>query len=87
MYAYNNLAFIYNMHQYYSETITVCTTAKLMLEHHEKLKAMEKGVFIKNDEELHVNHLCHRHWAFALFKKGDMGKACKLVKESIRIDH
>ena len=27
-YAYNNLAFIYNMHCYYHETITVCNAAK-----------------------------------------------------------
>lgn len=28
-FAYNNLAFIYNMHQYYPETINVCNKAKL----------------------------------------------------------
>lgn len=28
VFAYNNLAFIYNMHQYYQETINVCNTAK-----------------------------------------------------------
>ena len=30
-----------------------------------------------------MDHMCHRHWAFALFKKGDMAKACKLIKEAL----
>ena len=33
-----------------------------------------------------VNHHCHRMWAFALYKKGDMSKACKMIKEAIDID-
>jgi tetratricopeptide (TPR) repeat protein len=32
VFAYNNLAFIYNMHQYYQETINVCNTAKMMID-------------------------------------------------------
>lgn len=88
VYAYNNLAFIYNMHQYYSETINVCNTAKIMLEQYEKVKALQAGTFNNKfgDEEAQVNHLCHRHWAFALYKKGDMGKACKMIKEGIFLD-
>ena len=50
------------MHQYYQETITVCSSAK-----------------INNPE----GHNCHRHWAFALFKKGDMPKAIKKIKNAI----
>ena len=30
-----------------------------------------------------LNHGCHRHWAFALFKKGEMAKAIKKIKKSI----
>ena len=62
-FAYNNLAFLYNMHQFYSETIQVCGCAKM------------------NNPQ---NHNCHRHWAFALFKKGEMGKAIKKVKKGIQ---
>ena len=36
------------------------------------------------DEEL--NHTCHRHWAFALFKKGEMVKAIKKIKKAISLD-
>lgn len=60
--SYNNLAFIYNMHQFYQETINICSYAKL------------------NDPK---NHICHRHWAFALFKKGEMAKAIKKIKKGI----
>jgi tetratricopeptide (TPR) repeat protein len=62
-FAYNNLAFIYNMHQYYPETINVCNKAKL-----------------DNPEG---THNCYRHWAFALFKKGEMAKAIKKIKKAI----
>ena len=33
-----------------------------------------------------INHGCHRHWAFALFKKGEMAKAIKKIKKSISLD-
>ena len=36
-----------------------------------------------DDEDEEANHTCHRHWAFALYKKGDMAKACKLIKKAI----
>ena len=29
---------------------------------------------------------CHRHWAFALFKKGEMSKAIKKIKKGIKRD-
>ena len=29
-------------------------------------------------------HNCHRHWAFALFKRGEMGKAVKKIKKGIQ---
>lgn len=96
VFAYNNLAFIYNMHQYYQETINVCNTAKLMLEQYEKMMQQEKidSLFgmrgsrhSKQDpDELQVNHKCHRHWAFALYKKGDMGKACKMIKQAVELE-
>lgn len=64
-YAYNNLAFIYNMHKYYSETINVCNTAK------------------NHDPDGWASLNCLRHWAFALFKKGEMAKAIKKIKSAI----
>ena len=97
-YAYNNLAFIYNMHQYYQETINVCNTAKTMMdrlykEHHNKFslgKAVQTGdaesLSGTGDDAADYNHTCHRHWAFALFKKGDMSKATKKIKKAINID-
>lgn len=30
------------------------------------------------------NHNCHRHWAFALFKKNEMAKAIKKIKNGIK---
>lgn len=33
-----------------------------------------------------INHTCHRHWAFALFKKGEMAKAIKKIKKAIQLD-
>lgn len=47
-YAYNNLCFIYNMHQLYPETL--------------------KTAIIVNSNCNNTNHLCFRHWAFALYK-------------------
>lgn len=32
------------------------------------------------------NHNCHKHWAFALFKKGEMGKAIKKIKKGVILD-
>ena len=32
------------------------------------------------------NHTCHRHWAFALFKKGEMSKAIKKIKKGILLN-
>eukprot|EP00350_Pseudokeronopsis_sp_OXSARD2_P009201 CAMPEP_0170553522 /NCGR_PEP_ID=MMETSP0211-20121228/11357_1 /TAXON_ID=311385 /ORGANISM="Pseudokeronopsis sp., Strain OXSARD2" /LENGTH=63 /DNA_ID=CAMNT_0010861915 /DNA_START=621 /DNA_END=809 /DNA_ORIENTATION=+ len=29
------------------------------------------------------NHNCYKHWAFALFKKGEMSKAIKKIKKGI----
>ena len=29
------------------------------------------------------NHLCFRHWAFALFKKGDYGNAVTKIKQAV----
>ena len=103
-YAYNNLAFIYNMHQYYQETINVCNTAKTMMDRlyqeNEKKKAREDGGSALNkslpsnadslsaggEDSAEYNHTCHRHWAFALFKKGEMSKATKKIKKAIDLD-
>lgn len=88
-FAYNNLAFLYNMHQHYQEAIVVSTSAQLVFENLQKnvqeIKAAgntEKMGGIK----VPVSHQCHRHWAFALYKKGDMGKACKMIKEAIELE-
>ena len=32
------------------------------------------------------NHNCHRHWAFALYKKGEMAKAIKKIKKGVQLD-
>ena len=29
------------------------------------------------------NHLCFRHWAFALFKKGELSKAVEKIKQAV----
>lgn len=31
-----------------------------------------------------LNHNCHRHWAFALFKKGEFAKAIKKIKKGVQ---
>lgn len=30
------------------------------------------------------SHICHRHWAFALFKKGEFAKAIKKIKKAVQ---
>ena len=60
---YNNLAFLFNLHQFYPETINICGQAKL---------------------HIPDQHNCYRHWAFALFKRGEMAKAVKKIKKGIQ---
>jgi tetratricopeptide (TPR) repeat protein len=31
-----------------------------------------------------THHNCHRHWAFALFKKGEFAKAIKKIKKGVQ---
>ena len=31
-----------------------------------------------------TTHACHRHWAFALFKKGEFAKAIKKIKKAVQ---
>lgn len=75
------------MHQYFNETINVCNTAKQMADQAIKPKqsfpptSTKAGLVVKEEEE--GNHTCHRHWAFALYKKGDMANACKLIKKAV----
>ena len=38
---------------------------------------------IDDDES---NHNCHKHWAFALYKKGEMAKAIKMIKKGVLLD-
>jgi len=38
---------------------------------------------VEDDES---NHNCHKHWAFALFKKGEMAKAIKKIKKGVILD-
>ena len=96
-YAYNNLAFIYNMHQYYHETITVCRSAKLnLLRHAQKLKREKRGSQPADGgppseggaaaEEGGLSHNCHRHWAFALYKKGEVAEAVKKIKKAVQLE-
>lgn len=33
-----------------------------------------------------ANHNCHRHWAFALYKKGDLSKAIKKIKKGVQLN-
>ena len=65
-YAYNNLCFIFNMHQMYPETLN---TANLITTNFPN-----------------VNHMCYRHWAFALYKKSLMGKAVEKIKQAVLYD-
>lgn len=61
--AYSNLAYLFNLHQFYQETISICGQAKL------------------HSDDLGT---CYRHWAFALFKRGEMGRAVKKIKKGIQ---
>ena len=87
------------MHQYYQETINVCNTAKMMIDKQMRMRNkvdQNQSKSLGNssggdslsaksgDEEF--NHTCHRHWAFALFKKGEMAKAIKKIKKAIQLD-
>jgi len=33
-----------------------------------------------------LDHHCHRHWAFALFKRCEMSKAIKQIKKAVDIN-
>lgn len=90
-FAYNNLAFLYNMHQHYQEAIVVSTSASMAYENLRKHIQETSAIANSSMEKLQGfdmprSHQCHRHWAFALFKKGDTGKACKMIKEGIEAD-
>lgn len=66
--AYNNLAFLYNVHSsaaqnYYYEAKIVCETAA---------KRFPKG-----------NHNCYRHWAYAEFKQMNLGEAFKKINLAV----
>jgi hypothetical protein len=56
---------LFNLHQFYPETINVCVQAKMHC----------------TAEDAYAS--CYRHWAFALFKKGEMAKAVKKIKKGI----
>lgn len=65
--AYSNLAFLFNLHRFYTETITICGQAKLRC----------------SADDAYAS--CYRHWAFALFKRGENAKAVKKIKKSISL--
>ena len=83
--AYNNLAFIYNMHNYFDYTIDVCNQAEKAFtdEVHRVRKEERKkqgGPSSDSNSSVEIellDHNCHRHWAYALFKRSEMGKAIK----------
>jgi len=88
-YAFNNLAYIYNLHQYYQETLNLCNFAKQKLgklyctklnEQRRKRGTQNKQVKMLQDVDDEFLHNVHAHWAFAHFKKGDMGKAIKKIQ-------
>lgn len=56
------MAFLFNLHSFYAETLAVCKQAKLYLPE---------------------SHNCHRQWAFALFKRGDIAGAVKKIKKGL----
>ena len=95
-FAFNNLAFIYNMHEYYSETIAICSKAELnIIEHQQKSDTFKNGGSKKLDEVKlpfaddggdMVKHNCNRHWAFALYKKEQMANAIKKIQRAVVID-
>ena len=72
------------MHSYYDYTIDVCNQAEKAFtdEAHRIRTEMRKldGHLLDDakfpDFEL-LDHNCHRHWAYALFKRSEMGKALK----------
>ena len=74
----------FNMHNYFDYTIDVCTQAdKAFAEDMISKRKKERKQAgdstedeITTDVEL-LDHNCHRHWAFALFKRSEMGKAIK----------
>lgn len=47
-------------------------------------QASEAGSAAEEAGEL--SHNCHRHWAFALYKKGEVAKAVKKIKKAVQIE-
>ena len=77
------------MHNYFDYTIDVCNQAeKAFLEDLQRKRKEQKkleGLESTNDsfsiDTEFLDHNCHRHWAFALFKRSEMGKAIKQIKK------
>lgn len=90
--AYNNLAFIFNMHQKYELTFDVCKQAEVAMAGIKippNLLPNEENDLIEKElakRETLVDHGCHRHWAFALYKRTNMTKAIQKIKEAIALD-
>ena len=64
---------------------------RLYKEHHkggvfEKTGQAADAESLSGVDAAEYNHTCHRHWAFALFKKGEMSKATKKIKKAINLD-
>lgn len=92
-FAFNNLAFIYNMHEYYSETIAICAKYELNLIDHQQRqniqnsnKPNELKLTFSEETGEQVSHNCNRHWAFALYKKQQMANAIKKIQRAVTID-
>ena len=69
------------MHQYYGETIAVCAIANERLTKAAKSARLKAGESFEADEN--IDHNCHHPWAFALYKKGEIVSACKIIKQGV----
>ena len=81
------------MHSYYDYTIDVCNQAEKAFtdEAHRIRREMRKQEGESSEESVQPNidlleHNCHRHWAYALFKRSEMGKALKQIKKAVQIN-
>jgi tetratricopeptide (TPR) repeat protein len=91
-FAYNNLAFVFNMHQKYEMTLAVCQEAEVNFAEIAVPEQMRNDV---NRRQQYINgaldqaqsgtgdHGCHRHWAFALFKRNQHAKAIAKIKQAV----
>lgn len=79
-YAYNNLAYIYNIN---SKTLKT----KLVDCYEEAERVCKKGKYVRINLQLIQNGVVaetyYRHWAYALYKQKDLVKAIKKIKQAL----